>query len=116
MRSHLQWQLPLMMLALSTPALCGALPTNTWEEFAFGAVGVPATGCDPADPAGPFCIGSFGTPTEFLTAPPWTFTAPATGATLTVVDAFDAGDRFEIFDFGASIGFTSAPGRTGDCG
>src|SRR5205807_246059 len=75
-----------------------------------------ATGCDPADPAGPFCIPSSGTPTEFLDAPPWTFVAPAAGALLTVTDAFLAGDRFQVFDFGASLGLTSAPVGNADCG
>jgi hypothetical protein len=35
---------------------------------------------------------------------------------LSVVDAFASGDRFEIFDFGASLGLTSLPGVDGDCG
>ncbi|MGH3849047.1 MAG: PEP-CTERM sorting domain-containing protein, partial [Pseudonocardiaceae bacterium] len=65
---------------------------------------------------GQFCIPSSGTPTTFLDAPPWTFSAPTAGATLTVVDAFLAGERFEIFDFGVSLAQTSVPGATGDCG
>src|SRR5438045_1800298 len=97
------------LVAVSIPASAGAITFNTWHEFGFSTAGTPATGCDPADPAGPFCISSSGTVTDFLDAPPWTFTAPAFGAILTVTDAFLAGDRFQVFDFGASIGLTSDP-------
>ena len=34
----------------------------------------------------------------------------------TVVDAFEAGDRFQVFDFGASLGLTSVPVGSTDCG
>lgn len=103
-------------LAMVAPVHAGPIPFNTFLEFSFTDAGVPATGCDPADPAGPFCIPSSGTPTQFLDAPPWTFLAPAGGALLTVVDAFLAGDRFEIFDFGVSLGRTSPPVGNGECG
>jgi hypothetical protein len=86
-----------------------------WYEFAFEQAGVTATGCSPDDPAGPFCLPSSGTPTLFADAPPWTFNAPA-GATLTVTDAFESGDQFEILDFGVVIGMTSLPGALVDCG
>jgi len=39
----------------------------------------------------------------------FTFTL-GSGGTLSVTDAFNAGDRFEIFDLGSSIGLTSVPG------
>jgi PEP-CTERM motif len=39
---------------------------------------------------------------------PFTFTALST-VTLYVTDAFDVGDRFQVFDFGSSIGLTSVP-------
>lgn len=102
----------------SSTASAGPILLGDWLEFGFGDVGTLATGCDPADPAGPFCSPSSGTPTTFLDAPPWTFTAPADGATLTVTDAFSSGDRFELFDFGISLGFTSLPSASGavDCG
>src|SRR5437879_4732610 len=96
-------------LGLAAPAYGGPIPFNTFLEFGFSTAGTPATGCDPADPSGPFCIPSSGTPTQFLDAPSWTFLAPAGGAILTVVDAFLAGDRFQIFDFGVSLGLTSIP-------
>jgi hypothetical protein len=87
---------------------------NNFYEFSFTGVGVTARGCDPADPLGAFCLPSSGTPTLFAPAPPWTFSSTA-GVLLTVTDAFDAGDRFEVFDFGVSLGLTSLPG-SGDCG
>ena len=104
-----------MALGLVGSAHAGPIAFNTWYEFGFTDAGIAATGCDPADAAGPFCIASSGTPTTFLDAPPWTFLAMA-GTTLTVVDAFTVGDRFEVFDFGAPVGTTSLPIGTGDCG
>ena len=103
-------------IAIVAPANAGPILLGEWEEFGFGAAGTPATGCDPADPAGGFCIPSSGTPTTFLDAPPWTFLAPVQGAVLIVTDAFLAGDRFEVFDFGLSIGLTSLPSGSADCG
>jgi len=105
------------LMAMAPAVLAGPILGSTWYEFGFTDVGVSATGCDPADPGGPFCIPSSGTPTTFLDAPPWTFTALSSTA-LTVTDAFTSGDRFEVFDFGISIGFTSLPvaGAFVDCG
>jgi hypothetical protein len=100
---------------LATPAAAGPITAGAFYEFGFTDAGVAATGCDPADPAGPFCFASSGTPTLEADAPPWTFIAPAGGSTLTVVDVFEAGDQFEVLDFGAVIGMTSLPG-IGDCG
>jgi hypothetical protein len=94
----------------------GPIVVDTYYEFGFGDVGTPAIGCDPADPAGAFCLPSSGTPTTFLDAAPWTFTSGAAGSTLTVTDAFLSGDRFQIFDFGIPIGFTSAFVADVDCG
>ena len=42
--------------------------------------------------------------------------APVQGAILIVTDAFEAGDRFQVFDFGISIGLTSVPVGNADCG
>jgi hypothetical protein len=103
-------------LISGTPAFAGAIAVDTYYEFGFGDVGTPAIGCDPADPAGAFCMSSSGTPTTFLDAAPWVFTSGATGSTLTITDAFLSGDRFEIFDFGVSIGFTSPFVADVDCG
>lgn len=101
---------------LSAPAAAGPIPFDEWLQFGFTEAGTPATGCDPADPAGPFCVPSSGTPSTFLDAPPWTFTAAGSGATLRITDVFTSGDRFEIFDFGVSLGLTSLPALDVDCG
>lgn len=101
--------------ALTIPAAAGPITLGQFQEFAFSTAGVPATGCDPADPAGPFCIPSSGTPTTFLSAPPWTLTSPVS-ILLQVTDGFDSGDRFQVFDFGASLGLTSAPASGVNCG
>src|SRR5690242_1170283 len=102
--------------AFITHLSAGPIPFGEFLEFSFTTVGAPAIGCDPADPTGPFCIPSGGTPTAFLTAPPWTFVAPTDGATLTLTDAFTSGDRFQVFDFGASLGLTSLPTGGSNCG
>ena len=100
----------------SAPASAGPISFDEWLQFGFTEAGTPATGCDPADPAGPFCFPSSGTPSTFLDAPPWTFTASGLGATLRITDVFDSGDRFEIFDFGVSLGLTSLPALDASCG
>ena len=107
----------LLVAGLSTPASAGTIPFDQWLEFGFTDTVTPATGCDPDDPAGPFCISSSGTSTAFLDAPPWDFAAAA-GAVLSVTDAFESRDQFEIFDFGISLGLTSPPvaGTVVDCG
>lgn len=106
------------LLTLAPPLSAGSIPLDTWLEFGVSDPGIAATGCDPDDPNGPFCIPSSGTPTQFLDAPPWTFTAPASGASLRVTDAFESTEQFELFDFGVSLGLTSAPAATAivDCG
>jgi hypothetical protein len=102
---------------MTAPSLMGPVPTGgPWIEFAFLGTGSSATGCSPADPTAPSCGPSSGANSVFGGAPPWTFTAPAGGANLTVTDAFQRGDQFEVFDFGTSIGSTSIPATTGACG
>jgi hypothetical protein len=103
-----------MALAMMGALLAGtrtasAAPINleTWYEFSFIAPGTPATGCFPADPDGDFCVAGPGV--QLAPAPAWTFVAPTGGAVLTVTDLFLAGDGFQIFDFGVSLGFTSPP-------
>ena len=100
-------------LLAATPASAGPIIPDTWYEFGFTDTVSPATGCQPEDPAGIFCVSASVTPTVNLDAPPWTFVG---SAVLTVVDAFSNGDAFEVFDFGVSIGVTSAPGAAADCG
>lgn len=101
-------------LAGARTASASPINVDTWYEFDFIGTG-PAIGCFPADPSGDFCIASSGTPTEFAPAPAWTFNASSPTA-LVVTDAFQSGDRFEIFDFGVSLGTTSLPGPRASCG
>jgi PEP-CTERM motif len=105
----------IFILGVIKPVEAAPLPIGVWTEFSFTVAGTPATGCFPDDPAGNFCIPSSGTPSTFLAGPPWTFTSPV-ASLITVTDAFEAGDRFQLFDFGASIGLTSLPSGSADCG
>lgn len=109
--------LTVVLIAFAPTLSAGPIFPDIWYEFGFSDPGVSATGCDPADPAGNFCVPSSGTLTEFLDAPAWTFSSVA-GATLTVTDAFLSTDRFELFDFGTSLGLTSLPDAAAllDCG
>jgi YVTN family beta-propeller protein len=105
-----------MIATLTSSATASVITPGNWLEFGFTGVGTPATGCDPEDPSGPFCIPSSGTPTGFLGSSPWTFLAPVEGLFLTVTDAFEAGEQFSLLDFGASVGTTSVPSGSTDCG
>jgi YVTN family beta-propeller protein len=103
------------VLAIVGGATASDLDPNTWYQFSTYNVGDPTFGCDPADPNGLLCTASVGTPTVFAADAPWTFTLAA-GTPFTVVDAFQSGDRYEVFDFGTSLGETSAPVAGIDCG
>jgi len=105
----------LLAFMLPTGSLAGAIPSNSFLEFAFNGIGF-ATGCDPADPNGAFCTPSSGTPTGLLDAPAWTFTTPNDASVLTVTDAFEAGDVFMVTDFNSILGLTSQPSGSADCG
>ncbi len=111
-----RWLASLVILgAVTSPSNAGPINLDTWYQFSFSEAGF-AAGCDPQDPAGGFCVPSSGTPTSPLDAPPWTFTVPVTGSLFTVTDLFEPGDRFEVFDFGTSLGVTSLPGSGDSCG
>lgn len=103
------------LLSAPPAAQAGPIPFDTFLQFSFDGAGAVA-GCAPDDASGGFCIASGGTPTTFLDAPAWTFVAAAGGATLSVVDAFEAGDAFEVLDFGVPVGSTSVPVGGVDCG
>ena len=91
-------------VGISGPINIGAL----WNEMSNGNGPLVAmTGCSPADPAGFSCIPSIAGNSQFVDAPPWTFSCAASGCSLKVTDAFNYGDQFEVFDFGVSIGTTS---------
>jgi hypothetical protein len=72
-------------------------PDGTWHEFEFSQATSAVFDC-----AGG-CIGTVN-PVAVQDAPPWTFTGPAT---ITVLDLFQRGDRFQLFDNAASLGTTS---------
>jgi hypothetical protein len=89
----------LAALSLTGPASAAAVSLDQWYTFAFDGAGTELysnTG---------FSLGS-----QSIFAPdaPWTFNCPATGCFFSVTDGFLATDRFELFDFGSSIGLTSA--------
>ena len=79
-----------------------------WYEFAFGNAGSAATGCNP-------CIQSSGLNSLYAPDPPWEFVAAAPEL-LKVTDAFNSGDAFDVFDFGASILSTPSVAGGHDCG
>lgn len=92
-------------------------PGGPWNEFSFAGAGSFAKGCAPADPSGLGCVPSSAGNSHFVGAPPWTFVAPSDGATLTVTDAFQKGDAFQVLDLGNPIGSTSAvPTSSASCG
>jgi hypothetical protein len=103
------------VLGVCGPAYSGPIPSGEWLQFPFRDVGTPAKGCDPGDPTGDFCIPSSGTPASALDTPPWTFTS-VLPIVLTITDAFAATERFSILDFNISIGETSVPTLSVNCG
>lgn len=80
----------MMIAALASAAYAGPIAVGGgWQEFFFAGVGSGANGN------------------------PYTFTATQT-VVLKVTDAFNAGDRFEVFLGGLSAGQTSVPTALGD--
>jgi hypothetical protein len=79
-----------------------ATPISVGQWYEFGFTG------SPPDPL----ITGAGTTPGLLSIqvgdPAWTFVCPG-ACTLTVTDGFIAVDQFEFFDFGVSLGNTSAP-------
>lgn len=82
------------LASLSSLGFAGSAAADTlavgdgWKEFSFGGVG---------------------------SAWSKTFDFTLVGATLLkVTDAFQSGDRFDVTNFGASLGLTSLPGSVGD--
>jgi len=77
-----------------------------WYEFHFGLAGTFATtGVDE-------CVPSSSGNSQFAPDPAWTF-ATASGTRVTIVDAFQAGDQFQLYDFGSPIGATTFVANTG---
>ncbi|MFT3986169.1 VPLPA-CTERM sorting domain-containing protein [Aestuariivirga sp.] len=85
-----------------------AINTDTLYEFGFGGSGsslVGGTGYIPGTNPG----------TTPAPAPSWDFTLTSPGQ-LFVTDLFNSGDVFEIFNFGSSLGETSAATTGSNCG
>jgi hypothetical protein len=103
----LAFMVVLVALVLSVPARADSINVNDplWYEFGFGLAGTYAY-----DGSG--TIPSSGGNSQFAPDAPWTFTA-SDPAFLTVTDAFQAGDVFDIYDFGSLIGITSSVTNTG---
>ncbi len=84
------------------PASATPISIGQWYEFGFG------------DPVGPLvgCTALTCTPgvlSTFAPDPAWTFDCPTDHCKIVVTDGFLAVDQFQLFDFGFSIGITSAP-------
>lgn len=94
---------------VTPPGVDAPIALNQWYTFGFNGPGSGFTngsgailGTDPTSLAAP--------------DPAWTFTLSSSGGTLTVVDGFLSGDRFNLTDFGASLGDTSVPVAGASCG
>jgi hypothetical protein len=93
-----QWVVGLaLVLFASSASASPILVDGSWYEFSFNLAVSSAGGC-----VG--CTPTSNPVAEQETFPPWTFSG---AATLTIVDVFTPGDRFEAFDFGVSLGTTS---------
>lgn len=104
MKRLFQWACGLALLLCASPASATpVLVDGTWHQFDFQAAGSSVTSCGG-------CAPTSSPLAEQLSTPPWTFSGPAT---LTVLDLFLIGDRFEAFDFGVSLGTTSVVANTG---
>ena len=104
MKRLFQWACGLALLLCASPASATpVLVDGTWHQFGFQAAGSSVTSC-----VG--CLPTSNPLAEQLSTPPWTFSGPAT---LTVLDLYLIGDRFEVFDSGVSLGTTSVVANTG---
>lgn len=85
---------------------------DTWYTFGFTGIG------NALSDGNGFTLGTNppgAQPVVRVGDAPWTITLTGP-ATLTVLDLFDSGDQFEIFDNGVSLGLTSMPADGGPCG
>lgn len=96
-------------MVVMAPVWGASISLDEWYCGTWGESG-DWTGC------GPY-TGDAGTPLPNPGASPWTITL-TDPAYLEIVDDFNSGDQFEAFNFGTSIGVTSAPipGVTGCAG
>ena len=88
---------------VANSAFASVIVTDTWYNAAWrGGVGTELTG------------GTGDVGTTAPGAPAWTIDL-AGPATIFVIDCCASGDRFEIFDFGVSLGITSLPTSSDTC-
>lgn len=99
-----------LALAVGLGGYAQAAPVNldTWYLFGFGGAGTDLV-------SGSGFVDLTNPPSTDAPAPPWTFTLTG-NAVLYVTDAFLSVDQFEIFNFGVSLGTTSAPTEGATCG
>ena len=98
-------KLLLSALVAALPLAAGAITVDgSYHEFLFNNVGTFAMGC-----AGG-CVGTINPAAEETSTPPWTFSGPAR---VFVLDLFQIGDEFTLFDNNAVVGNTSTVANTG---
>lgn len=95
------------LLAFTATAQAAAVSTNTWYLFGFSDVGSDLI-------SGAGFVSMVNPATVDAPNGPWEFTLSGLGE-LFVVDGFLSVDQFEMFDFGGSIGLTSANTDGSDC-
>ena len=98
----------LLVLGCAGTAQAVAISSGTWYAFSTNPGGATG-GCSPADPTSS-CVIPAGA--VDVGPSPWTFSG---AGTFEVLDLFILTDQFEVLDFGALVGTTSAPGG-GSCG
>ena len=93
--------------AAAVPAYADTIITNQWYTGSFGStIGDPLVG--PGFNGGTGINAPLGTLPAVQAPSTWVITLAGPG-TLTVVDAEQAGDRFQLFSNSISLGVTSAP-------
>ena len=100
----------LAALATSALPMFGDMitPDGSYHEFQFGLGTSAVFSC------GGICAPTTNPVAEQATSPPWTFSGPAN---VLLLDLFEQGDRFQIFDSGAPLGVTSVvSGAANTCG
>lgn len=98
----------LLMATILPQTARAQVVANQWYQFQFGGIGSANAVCGGECDAGT-------NPASIEAPAAWTYTS-ATGGIFTLLDGFSTGDRFNLLDFGATIGSTSATVTGGSCG
>ncbi len=107
MRKATQFAAGLCLALGATVAPATPIVLDQWYEFGFGAAGGPLTSGAGTVP---------GVLSVQVGDAPWTFDCPFSFCKIVITDGFLSVDQFQLFDFGVSIGITSAPTPGSDCG